>query len=151
MPSKRHRINIRLVATPDKLTDRIRTQLNELDAALFPEDAAYPKDGGYWWVAYMNHQPVAFAGLKPLSNPNKGMGFLCRAGVLKVSSGYGLQRRLIQIRVRKAKKIGLTQVITYASRDNYRSAANLLRSGLRFYSPQNEWGVPGALYFHTIF
>lgn len=144
----RNRINIRLVATPEKLSNSVKAQLEQLDATLFPEDQAYPKDGCYWWIAYMDHKPIAFAGLKPLPEPNRDIGFLCRAGVMAVASGYGLQRRLIKLRLCKARQLKLTEVITYTDKANHRSAANLLRCGLHFYTPRNEWGISGALYFH---
>lgn len=142
-------ITIRLVAKPNKLMESVRHTLNVLDAACFPEDSLYPKDGCYWWVVRDERgYAVAFAGLKPLTGHNKGMAFLCRAGVTVDMHGLGLQRRLIKIRVSYAKRLKLREVITYTSKDNFRSAANLLRSDFRFYKPIQEWGVSGALYFN---
>ena|SRR5688572_12634371 len=145
------KINIKLVATPYRLSDNIRSKLEELDSILFEGEVPYPKDGCYWWIAYMNHEPVAFAGLKVLKGCNKNVGFLCRAGVLKLASGKGLQRKLIAIRLNKAKKMKLSEVITYTHNANYKSAANLLRSGMRFYCPKNKWAGQQALYFHYVF
>lgn len=142
-------MKLKLAARPGQLSEAVRATLNALDAQIFTDCSPYPKDDCYWWIVSNGKQdPVAFAGLKPLNGLNKGMGFLCRAGVLPTARGNGLQRRLIKVRVSMARRIALKEVITYTSRENYRSAANLLRSGFRFYRPSQEWGVPHALYFH---
>lgn len=145
------KINIKLVATPDNLSENIRTKLDYLDAKTFPGELSYPKDGCYWWIAYLDKETVGFAGLKPLKGSNKKIGFLCRAGVLSVASGQGIQRRFIKLRLDKARELGLSEVITYTYNKNYRSAANLLRSGLKFYTPQTNWAGISALYFHYVF
>ena len=140
---------IKLVAKPNKLMEQTRHTLNMLDAACFPEDELYPKDGCYWWIFFNVHgEPLAFAGLKPLTGFNKGMGFLCRAGVLPGARGKGLQRRLIKVRVSYARRLKLREVVTYTSPHNYKSAANLLRARFKFYKPIQPWGVDGALYFN---
>jgi GNAT superfamily N-acetyltransferase len=145
-------MRVKLVAKPNKLMESTRHTLNVLDALCFPEDPLYPKDGCYWWIVFNERgSAIAFAGLKPLTGHNKGMAFLCRAGVGPEARGLGLQRRLIKTRVSYARRLKLTQVITYTSRENYKSAANLLRSGLKFYTPVQEWGVAGALYFNMEF
>jgi hypothetical protein len=55
---------------------------------------------------------------------------------------------LIRVRIARARKIGLRQVITYTSNVNFRSAANLIRAGMQFYKPENPWALPGAFYFN---
>lgn len=141
-------VKIKLVATPESLTEEIRSVLNELDGACFPYDTLYPKAGCWWWIAYEDKVPVAFAGLRPLTGHDKGRGFLCRAGVLPKARGHKLQRRLIRCRLRKAKVCGLKEVITYTYRWNFESAFNLIKEGLRMYQPPYEWGSRGAMYFY---
>lgn len=141
----------RLIAKPGALTEEARHVLNELDAACFPEDSLYPKDDCYWWVISDEKGPVAFAGLRPCkTRVNVGMAFLCRAGVRSRAAGQGLQRKLIKKRIAFAQKIGIREVITYTSPDNFGSATNLLRSGMRFYLPAEKWGVANAMYFHRV-
>ena len=52
--------------------------------------------------------------------------------------GHGLQRRLIRIRVQKARKIGKRRVISYTM-GNARSGNNLIACGFRLYNPENCW------------
>lgn len=138
---------IRLVARPDHLTPYYRSMLDGLDLKCFPEDEPYEKDGCYWWVAFDGPEPVAFAGLKPLTGQNGGLAFLCRAGVLRSARGQGLQKRLIRVRLARARAAGLSQVLTYTHPLNFESASNLLKCGMRFHEPPFEWGCKGAMYF----
>jgi ribosomal protein S18 acetylase RimI-like enzyme len=138
---------IRLVARPGYLPADVRAKLDALDARLFPGDELYPKEGCYWWFATDSEGVVGFAGLKPLSGRDKGSAFLCRAGVLGRAAGAGLQRRLIRTRLRYARAAGLRCVVAYASRHNFASIANLIRCGMRIFSPVHSWGSHGAVYF----
>lgn len=138
---------VRLVAKPGDISASTRAALNALDGRLFPEDELYPKDGCYWWLALDGDEPVGFAGLRPLVGHDKGTAFLCRAGVLPRAAGAGLQRRLIRVRLRHARAVGMRSVITYTSRYNFRSVVNLIRAGMRLYLPKYAWGVSGAWYF----
>jgi GNAT superfamily N-acetyltransferase len=140
-------IKIRLVASPDDLSDIVRAELERLDMICFPEDKPYPKEGCFWWLAFDGKRVIAFAGLKPLAGINRGTGFLCRAGVIPNARGSKVQRRLVRARIKKALQLGLKRVITYTSRVNFGSIINLLKSGMRFYSPSNDWAHKEALYF----
>ena len=136
------------VATPDNLSDSVREKLDYLDSKTFEGEPPYKKDGCYWWLVYDDKgEAVGFAGLKVLDGLNKGLAFLCRAGVLPKASGHKLQRRLIRARIRKARKLGVKEVITYTSMWNFKSAVNILKSGLRFYKPENLW-AGHVLYFN---
>jgi RimJ/RimL family protein N-acetyltransferase len=144
-------LRTQLVAKPGTLTEKVRHTLNAIDGACFPKDYLYPKDDCYWWIISDEKGPVAFAGLRPCkTKANAGMAFLCRAGVRSRAAGQGLQRKLIKKRVAYAQKIGIREVVTYTHPENFESATNLLRSGMRFYSPANKWGVANAMYFHRI-
>jgi L-amino acid N-acyltransferase YncA len=116
-----------------------------MDREAFPALIPYPKAGAYWWIAENSAgQPIAFAGLKEV---NGQTGFLCRVGVNKNKRGEGIQKKLIRVREAKAKKLGLRWLITYCHPANLASANNLIACGMKLYSPQNPYGVPGALYF----
>lgn len=141
-------MRIKLVATPGKLTEEVRHQLNEMDNACF--EGLYPKDGCYWWVAFgADGAPVGFAGLEVLTGDNKHVGFLCRAGVMPAGRGYGLQRRLIRTRIKAAGKLTLSRIVTYTHETNFVSCANLIRSGLHMYTSQSNYGGSDMLYFKT--
>jgi GNAT superfamily N-acetyltransferase len=119
--------------------------LDYMDRQAFPGLPTYPKQGALWWIAEKEEgMPVAFAGLKVV---DKITGFLCRVGVEKDYRGQGLQKRLIRVREAKAKKLGLKWLITYVHPANLASANSLVACGMRLYSPQNPYGVAGALYF----
>ncbi len=140
-------IKIRLVGTPEKpVSDKVRKQLNDLDNKCL--ECLYPKDGAYWWLATMDGEPVGFCGLKPLSGYNKGMAFLCRAGVLPKANGYKLQRRFIKIRIKKAIQIGSKEIVTYTNRYNYKCITNMIKCGMRFYNPQVPYGDSQSVYFN---
>lgn len=119
--------------------------LDELDRECFPDDAVCDKDG-YWWIAYDGQRPIAFAGMNP-SVQWTHCGYLCRAGVVPAYRGRGLQRRLIQVRERKARKLGWEWVVTYTVPDNYASANNLIRCGYTLYAPAYPWGSKTSLYW----
>jgi GNAT superfamily N-acetyltransferase len=126
------------------LTPRNAKRLAWLDAMCFPDDTAYPKDSGYWWLAWDGEQYVGFAGLEVL---NQHSGFLCRVGVLHSARGQGLHKRLIRAREHRARALGLRSLVTYTSRDNLRSANNLIHLGFVLYRPDNEFGLKDSFYF----
>lgn len=126
--SKRTRISVRLVGKPGKLDEETRHVLNALDATCFPQDPLYNKDNCFWWIVYANDVPMGFAGLFP--NPSTTTAFLCRAGVCQKASHKGIQRKLIDARIRYARRIGTELVETYTAIWNHKSIANLVRAGL---------------------
>lgn len=101
--------------------------------------------GGDWWLAYDGDEPVAFAGLCP-SYRTKDWGYLCRVGVSETHRGFGLQRRLIRVRLARAKKHGWEGVFS-DTRENGVSANNLLRCGFEIYDPKKPYGFPETIYF----
>lgn len=125
--TRRHHISVRLVGKPGQLSEEMRHILNSLDADCFPSDLLFKKDDCFWWAVYVNDTAAAFAGLRPQDDH---FGFLCRAGVIRKFAGLGLQRRLIDARMRHARRIGLKGVTTYVAEHNWTSVANLIRCGL---------------------
>lgn len=143
-------ITIRRVATPTEMSDDAFLILSTLDDKCFKGETPYPKVGSYWWLAYMDDEPIAFAGLTPYDYITKPAAFLSRAGVLPKARGHGIQKRLIRARERTAKKDGYNRVITYTSYDNIISANNLIKCGYLLYTPNNLWGVKNGLYFEKM-
>lgn len=102
---------------------------------------------GHWWLAYHldDPMPVAFAGITP-STLGPAIGYLKRAGVLPAHAGHGLQRRLIRVRVSRARRNGWHRVVTDTT-DNPRSANNLAAEGFRMFTPAAPWAFPTTLYW----
>lgn len=99
------------------------------------------------WIVYDDDtdKPVGFCTLQTLRNES-GI-FLSRCGVLPCARNAGLQRRMIHARIAWARRHGLESVITYTTYTNHQSIANLLRCGLRFYTPDYSWAGKGLHYF----
>lgn len=86
-----------------------------------------------WWVARNEDGlPVAYAGARPCKTL-KGTVFLSRCAVTSCARGQGLQRRLLEVRVRWARKHDAWRAITYTASDNWRSMNNLIRKGFTTY------------------
>ena len=110
------------------------------DAAPVPE-----LDYGWWWVGRDGREPVAFCGLVE-STIGPGVGYLKRAGVLRSHRGRGLQRRMLSIRERRARRAGLSSVITDTT-DNVPSANNLIKAGYKLFNPVVRWSFQHSLYW----
>ena len=125
---------------------RVRTLLDYLQATALPDDDFADTSKGLWWVASHGGRPVAFAGLHD-GRSEENVGYLCRAGVIPEFRGRGLQRLLIQARVRKARLQGRTAVVTDTVPWNIPSNNNLISSGFRMFNPTHPWCGAGACYW----
>lgn len=107
---------------------------------------------GYWWLVWdadvprlYQPQPIAFCGLtEALATPHTG--YLKRAGVLKDYRGQGLQRKLITVRERKARKLGLKTMLTDTT-DNPPSSNSLIKAGYKIFEPAYRWAFPHSIYW----
>ena len=76
--------------------DEITETLTDLHRLTFFDGASIPEfDWGYWWLAYHEANPVAFAGIVPSTHACNA-GYFCRVGVLKKHCGNRLQVRLMR-------------------------------------------------------
>ena len=106
-----------------------------------------PHKAGWWWIAYDEHgQPAAFAGMLP-SRQFHGWGYLTLSGVSPPYRGYGLQRRLLKTRMKKARDLGWTTLCTETIHDNHMSQRNLILTGFMPYRPSKPWGDKHAVYW----
>lgn len=99
----------------------------------------------YWWLAYCEGEPVAFAGMVP-SRLYKNAGYLKRAGVVPEHRGKGLQLRFFRAREAKARKIGWDMLIS-ESTDTIWSANNFIRAGFLLFEPKERWAFENSLYW----
>jgi GNAT superfamily N-acetyltransferase len=123
-----------------------KTVLIYLQKKCLPHDKPYSVDHGHWWVAYAEDgKPVGFAGLTR-SSQWLNAGYMCRAGVLPDYQGHGLQKRLIQVRIRKAKTLNWEWLLTDTT-DNPASSNSLIAMGFKLYEPTVPWGFKNSLYW----
>lgn len=127
--------------------------LLELNKACFTCGEYIPKfTRGWWWIAYNNFDPVAFCGLTkdPAYHPIKGaqdVGYLVRSGVRKDHRGHGLQLRLIRVREKKARELGLQWMVSDTSDGNMASANTLINAGYKLFKPPRKWAFKNGLYW----
>lgn len=102
-----------------------------------------------WWVVqHPDGYPVAYAGARVCAT-DASLVFMSRCSVMEDWRGLGLQRRLIQARLRWARQQpGVHAVITYTSPDNAGSMRNLIRAGFRPY--EAEWCGPHMVYWRKV-
>ena len=90
------------------------------------------------WVLRDNKRPIGYAAMRGCVAPaNKGLAFFMRAGVLEEYRGRGLHKKLIKVRLRKAKQEGFDQVVTYVADWNCASSNSLVSCGFKLYRPQD--------------
>ena len=120
-----------------------------LDAKIFLESAEDEAldPSTLWWVLSVGGKIAGFAGLKAGVEGAVQYGYLAKAGLLPEFRGKGLQKLLISVRDREAKKLSLSMNITYVAYWNLASANNLIACGYRLYDPDWKYGLKRALYF----
>jgi GNAT superfamily N-acetyltransferase len=135
-----------MIKKADLRNPSIVTLICYLQKKTLPSDTVFKPDRGHWWIAYAEDgKPVAFAGLVR-SIKWSDAGYLCRAGVLDGFNGHGLQKRLILVRIKQARKLGWSYVITDTT-DNPASANSLINAGFKIYSPRSPWSLKNAIYW----
>lgn len=121
-------------------------RLRALHKRTLPSDRPPTWSDGWWWIAFDDAgEPVGFCGLQP-SVRWLDCIYLCRAGVVPSARGKGLQRRLISVRLRFARAMGMRWAVTDTF-ENPASSNNLIRCGFMLYEPSRPWGYKGALYW----
>jgi GNAT superfamily N-acetyltransferase len=128
--------------------EEVRDTLNRLDQRCFPRDELCSKRG-QWWVVYNDEgEPVAFAGARPVEVGSK-MIYLCRCGVVPEYRGRGLQKKLIRVRLRYARKAGFKTAVTDTA-DNVPSANNLIACGFTMYTPEYKWALDSQYWWKDL-
>lgn len=96
-----------------------------------------------WWVGYDGAKPVAYAGVCKGQKEWRGLAYADRCGVLKEYRGQGLQRRMLRVRERYARKQGWTGLWAYSAAWNAYSSNNLIACGWQVFEPRwidHEYG-----------
>jgi GNAT superfamily N-acetyltransferase len=129
----------------DTTDDEIEDTIRDLHKATFGNNAPMvdPWGFGHWWLAYYDDAPMAFAGLQKHEGD---IGYLKRCGVLAGHRGNGLQRKLITVRERYARRLGYTHLVSDTT-NAIASSNNLIKAGYRLFIPKDPWGPNGALYW----
>jgi GNAT superfamily N-acetyltransferase len=135
-----------IIREVDGQDDEIADVLADLHRLTFFDGASVPEfDFGFWWLAFHEGVPVAFAGLIP-STRARNAGYFNRVGVLREHRGHDLQLRLMRAMESCARHHGWSSVVSDTT-DNLASANNFIRAGYRLYQPQHPWGWSNTLYW----
>jgi GNAT superfamily N-acetyltransferase len=140
-------VRFRAIHHPQQHTTPDFGVLKVLQLACLPDDEPVFPENGSWWVGYdmTSRQPIAFGLVKP-SSQWRDTAYLARAGVLPAYRGQGLQRRLITLRERFARRQGYRWMISDTT-DNTPSANNLIKAGYRLLDPSSPWASSDTLYW----
>ena len=127
------------------LTPKNKKLFASLQKTCLPYDSVYTETKAWYWVGYFNKTPIAFCVLAP-SLQWSDCVYLARAGVVKEFRGRGLQKRMISIRERWARKQGYKWIVSDTT-ENPASANSLIGRGYKIYEPSNPWGFKHSLYW----
>lgn len=127
----------------------IRKAINDIALECFEEGRlarSFDVSGAWWVIWHQGREVVAFGGIREARTEPK-TGYLTLSGVLPKHRGRGLQRRLLDVRLRYARKQGWRSVITETIHDNHHSANNLIDYGFRQYAPAKPWNSAPSCYW----
>lgn len=124
----------------------IQALLVRMQVECLPGDRPLAARDGDWWICYTEAgTPVGFCALKS-SVRWAETGYLSRAGVLPGHRGKGLQKRLIRVRIARARQLGWKWLLSDTS-ENPASANSLIACGFRMYEPRDPYGLETSLYW----
>lgn len=113
-----------------------------MDAICFPTDDPitdwYESD---WYIVYESGEAIAYGSKKELAGD---ITYLNRVGVLPHHRGKGIQKKLLDRRIKEAQG---KQIITYTVMNNPASSNNLIRKGFLLFTPENRWVGDEVLYW----
>lgn len=105
-------------------------------------------DLGYWWLLKTDGGVLCgFCGLVP-KDPFVGVGYCKRAYISPDHRGRGLQLKMLEVRIEKAREIGWHQLVTETTSPY--AARNFTLAGFESCEPEQPWGEPGSMYFSKL-
>ena len=119
--------------------------LFSLQRRILPSDEALDPGKGFWWIVFDGAEPVAFAALRSVPSWSR-TGYMARCGVLPAYRGRGIQRSLLTVREKMARRLGMVRIIS-TTYNNPASANNLIARGYRTYEPIQRWGAKETIYW----
>lgn len=123
-----------------------KSVIKHLHKRIFPTDEWYDEESVDWVVEDDMGRYVGFC-MFALCQKDPNVGHLARAGILTGSQGYGLHRRLIEVRERFARKAKFKTCITYTKAYNVQSMVNLQKCGYRIYAPKKLYADKDCVYW----
>lgn len=125
---------VKLIGTPERRASaELEDQIRRMDKRYFDRTSP-PVDlrgrSYVWGVFAARLVRPALIGYGIL-RWNGEIAHLERSAVEREYRGRGIQRRLIETRLRMARRIGARRVLTYTHRNNWPSANNLIDRGFR--------------------
>jgi GNAT superfamily N-acetyltransferase len=129
----------------DVSDQRALALLRRLHEICLPHDELPDFTRGEWWIAARSGEAVAFAGMVPSAQWLE-TAYLVRAGVVPDHRGQGLQKRLIRVRLARARAHGWRWAITYTW-NNPPSANALIACGFKSYQPRDPWASETVNYW----
>lgn len=129
-------------------------ELRTLHDATFLDSAPMPNfETGHCWLvydrdlwAYGVKSIVAFATIVPSYFDPLTIGYFNRVGVLPRARGHKLQRRLLSVIERRARKNGWTTIISDTT-DNPPSANAMISAGYKIFEPAVRWSFQHSIYW----
>ena len=134
-----------MIKRVDVRKQSVQNRLSELQSKCLPYDQPIDTNFGSWWIATDAGGDIGFAGLTRTVSWTD-CGYLCRAGVVPNARGQGLQKKLINVRIRQAKAFGWKWLVT-DTRFNPASANSLIACGFKMFEPTKPWGCKDTLYW----
>lgn len=135
---------------PAKLVDGTRPKNNAilqfLQLETLPYDPLVDPAEGYWWLVRKGSHPVAYLGMTKV-NDQPDWGYIARVGVMPDCRGKGIQKHLMRVAERHARRIGWTRLIS-TTLNNPPSANSFIACGYRTYEPEGPWGYTGTIYWY---
>jgi len=111
--------------------------IKALHEKCFPGEAFYEdKKNWYWVVMDRDGNPVGFGIATDFGD---GVLFLSRAGVLPKFRGHGIHKRVIEARIRCARRRSIKSIITYTAKHNAASVNGLIAKGFKSYEPEYKY------------
>jgi RimJ/RimL family protein N-acetyltransferase len=136
---------IKIYSQGKVINSKLYTNLQKLDIEVFPGCEWEFKENRDWWVITIKNKIIAYCG----SLYSDNVCLFVRAWVDKKYRGKGLQRKMINTRIKAAKNYAEC-IVTYCTPNNYSSANNLIKCKFLLHNPHYKYAGEGMLYFKRL-